>query len=98
MITSLFARLSEILSAIPALRVGVVGDLTLDGYWFADMTRSVISRETPLFPRPVVREQYSCGGAANVAWNLSALRPAETRAFTVFGRDWRGELLLHALQ
>lgn len=92
-----FSRLSEILSAISMLHVGVVGDLTLDGYWFADMTRSVISRETPLFPRPVVREQYSCGGAANVAWNLSALRPAETRAFTVFGRDWRGELLLHVL-
>ena len=48
------------------LRVGVVGDFTLDGYWFADMTRSALSRETPLFPRPVVREHYSCGGAANV--------------------------------
>ncbi|MBE0699643.1 MAG: sugar kinase [Anaerolineaceae bacterium] len=62
------------------------------------MTRSVLSRETPLFPRPVVREQYSCGGAANVAWNLAALGPAQTRAFTVFGRDWRGELLLQALR
>ncbi len=46
----------------------------------------------------MVREQYSCGGAANVAWNLAALRPAITRAFTVFGQDWRGELLLQALR
>jgi rfaE bifunctional protein kinase chain/domain len=91
-------RLKEILTAVRELRVGVVGDFTLDGYWFADMTRSVISRETPLFPRPVVRERYSCGGAANVAWNLAALRPAEVRAFTVLGRDWRGDLLVQALR
>jgi rfaE bifunctional protein kinase chain/domain len=91
-------RLDEILDGLKDLRVGIVGDLTLDGYWFADMTRSVLSRETPLFPRPVVKEQYSCGGAANVAWNLAALHPAQVRAFTVFGRDWRGELLLQALR
>jgi rfaE bifunctional protein kinase chain/domain len=91
-------RLKEILSAARKLRVAVVGDFTLDGYWFADMPRSVISRETPLFPRPVVRERYSCGGAANVAWNLAALKPAEVRAFTVFGHDWRGELMLKALR
>lgn len=91
------SRLNRLLAELRTLRVGIIGDLTLDGYWFADMTRSVISRETPLFPRPVVREQYSCGGAANVAWNLAALGPAQTRAFTVFGQDWRGELLLGTL-
>ena len=69
-------RLEEILARIRSLRTGVVGDFTLDGYWFADMTRSILSREAPLFPRPVVGEQYSCGGAANVAWNLAALGPA----------------------
>ncbi len=93
-----FPRLEEILAHMRSLRAGVVGDFTLDGYWFADMTRSTLSRETPLFPRPVVREQYSCGGAANVAWNLAALGPAEVRAFTVLGSDWRGELLLRALR
>lgn len=92
------SRLDALLEQIRGARVGIIGDLTLDGYWFADMTRSQLSRETPLFPRPVVKEQYSCGGAANVAWNLAALRPAQTRAFTVFGRDWRGELLLQALR
>jgi rfaE bifunctional protein kinase chain/domain len=91
-------RLHEILNRIRGLRVGIVGDLTLDGYWFADMTRSQLSREAPLFPRPVTREQYSCGGAANAAWNAAALRPAQASAFTVFGRDWRAGLLLDALQ
>lgn len=91
-------RLNEVLTAARNLRVGIVGDLTLDGYWFADMTRSQLSREAPLYPRPVVREQYSCGGAANVAWNIAALRPAQAAAFTVFGSDWRGSLLLNALR
>jgi rfaE bifunctional protein kinase chain/domain len=91
-------RLKEILSAFQALRIGVIGDFTLDGYWHADMTRSVLSRETPLFPRPVVGERYSCGGAANVAWNLAALGLSEVRAFTVLGDDWRGDLLQRVLQ
>jgi len=91
------ARLVEILAAARSLRIGILGDLTLDGYWFSDMTRSQLSREAPLFPRPVVREQYSCGGAANVAWNVAALRPAHTVAFTVFGNDWRGQLLTNTL-
>lgn len=93
-----FPRLEKILSSIRGLRVGIIGDFTLDGYWFVDMTRSVLSRETPLYPRPVVRERYSCGGAANVAWNLAALQPAEVRAFTVLGDDWRGEILLRLLR
>ncbi len=91
-------RLEQILARVRSLRAGVVGDFTLDGYWFADMTRAALSREAPLFPRPVVREQYSCGGAANVAWNLAALGPAEVRSFTVLGSDWRGDLLLRALR
>src|SRR5512135_1570194 len=91
-------RLRAILDDAREMRVAVLGDFTLDGYWYADMTRSVISRETPLFPRPVVRERYSCGGAANVAWNLAALGVAEVRAFTVLGQDWRGNLLLQALR
>ncbi len=91
-------RLRDILHDAREMRVGVLGDFTLDGYWYADMTRSVISRETPLFPRPVVGERYSCGGAANVAWNLAGLGLAEVRAFTVLGKDWRGELLMEALR
>ncbi len=90
-------RLQQILNEARGLKVGVIGDFTLDGYWFADMARSAISRETPLYPRPVVRERYSCGGAANVAWNLAALGLAEVRAFTVAGQDWRGDLLLKVL-
>ena len=91
-------RLIEILHACSSLRVGVVGDFNLDAYWHADMTRSTLSRETPLFPRPVFSEKYSGGGAANVAWNLAALGVREVQAFTVLGRDWRGDLLARFLE
>ncbi len=93
-----YERLLEILERIRGLHIGVVGDFTLDGYWYADMERSQLSRETPLYPRPIVRETYSLGGAANVAWNLADLGVGEVRAFSVFGEDWRGQILRGLLE
>jgi rfaE bifunctional protein kinase chain/domain len=87
------ARLEQILNAIRNITIGVVGDFTLDGYWYADMEQSQLSRETATFPRPVVRETYSLGGAANAAWNLSALGVGKVQAFSVVGNDWRGSIL-----
>ena len=75
-------------------RIGVIGDFCLDVYWHADMTKSELSRETPHFPLPVVRERMSPGGAGNVAMNLLALAPKAVHVIGVFGEDWRG----HALQ
>jgi rfaE bifunctional protein kinase chain/domain len=86
-------RLEQILNKIKELRIGVLGDFILDGYWYADMERSQLSRETATFPRPITREMYSLGGAANVAWNLSALGVAGVCGFSVIGDDWRGNIL-----
>jgi len=80
-----------------ACKIGVVGDLALDGYWTADMTRAFLSRETPRFPRPIVREQYAPGAGGNVAQNLSALELDEVVVFSVLGEDWRGEILQREL-
>ena len=91
------SRLVALLAGLRHLRVGVIGDFTMDGYWHADMARSQLSRETPLYPRPVVRETYSPGGAANVAWNLADLGVGSVLAFAVFGDDWRGELFHRVL-
>ncbi len=77
--------------------LGVVGDFTLDGYWYADMEQSQLSRETATFPRPIERETYSLGGAANVAWNLSALGVGTVKGFSVIGDDWRGNILCDLL-
>ncbi len=91
------ARLGELLARFPGLRVGVIGDLALDAYWYADMTRAVLSRETPHFPRPIVREAYSAGAGANVAHNLARLGAGEVAAFSVVGQDWRADLLAAVL-
>lgn len=74
-------------------RIAVIGDFCLDVYWHADMTKSELSRETPHFPLPVVRERLSPGGAGNVVMNLLALEPKSVDAIGVFGEDWRGEAL-----
>jgi len=90
-------RLKEILDRVDDRKIGVIGDLALDGYWYADMTRSFLSRETPHFSRPVVRETYSPGAGANVACNLSALGVSQVTVFSVLGTDWRGEVLSREL-
>lgn len=85
--------LDEILGQLPEVRVGVLGDVCLDLYWFADMKRSALSRETPHYNLPVVTERWMPGGAGNVVQNLSALGIAHVETLSVVGNDWRGDLL-----
>ena len=90
-------RLEEIIGALRDLSIGVIGDLGLDAYWYADMTRSFLSRETPRYPRPVVRESYTPGAGANVAANLKALGVGRVSVLSVLGDDWRGRILIELL-
>lgn len=92
------SKLKGILDRIGKVRVAVIGDGALDVYWEADMTRSELSRETPHFPLPVVKERFSGGGCANVSANISALKPAFVTIITVIGNDWRGNLFRKALE
>lgn len=85
------------ISALDKVKIAVIGDFCLDVYWYADMTKSEISRETPHFPLPVVREKMSPGGAGNVANNISALGVEKVYAVGVCGDDWRGECLKKTL-
>ncbi len=87
------ARLEEILHACASVKIAVLGDFALDAYWYTDMDKAQLSREAPLFNRPVVKENYSLGGAANVTWNLSDLGIKDIRAISVLGEDWRAGLL-----
>lgn len=92
-------RIDQVLERIGNARVAVIGDFCLDIYWLADMKRSVLSRETPHHPLPIVEERMSLGGAGNVAANAAALRPRSVQAIGVVGQDWRGGILsglLHA--
>lgn len=85
--------LEDMLARIEKVRLAVLGDLCLDVYWHADMTRSELSRETPHFPLPVTREIFSLGGAANVCANAAAMGVASVTALGVVGDDWRGMVL-----
>ena len=89
--------LDALAARIGTKTLGLVGDLCVDIYWEADMTRSELSRETPHFPLPVVRERVYPGAGGNVAMNLAALGPRAVRVVSVCGDDWRGALLRRAL-
>lgn len=91
-------QLENIINKIGNIHVALIGDLCLDVYWFADMTKSELSRETPHFPLPVVDERMSPGAGANVAANIAALRPANIKVLGAVGEDWRSDVLLKAMQ
>lgn len=92
------SRLQTLLDAFPSKRIGIIGDFCVDVYWHADMTRSLLSRETPHFPRPIVAEKFSGGAAGNVAWNLREIGIGTVLPITIFGDDWRGRELSRVLE
>lgn len=91
-------RLDEILASISSVNIGFIGDICIDVYWFADMRRSELSRETPHYPLPVVREYYQPGAGGNVLNNLAALCPRSINAVGVIGDDWRAVLIERELK
>ncbi|MBQ3080257.1 MAG: sugar kinase [Clostridia bacterium] len=86
------------INTIDNISVGVLGDLALDIYWYADMKKSELSRETPHFPLPVVRERMSPGAGGNVAVNAARLTPGKLFVSGVIGDDWRGDILKKQLR
>lgn len=91
-------KLEDILSKIKEVNIALIGDICLDVYWKADMTKSELSRETPHFPLPIVKEWMSPGGGGNAATNMAALLPKSIKVLGVIGRDWRGDALVRKLQ
>lgn len=91
-------RLRRLLGKMDGVRICMVGDLCLDLYLYADMRLSRLSRETPHYPLPVVREQASPGGGGNVLQNLRVLSAGEILPVSVIGDDWRGDLLIRELE
>lgn len=89
-----FKRLSSIVSGFRGRRIAVFGDLMLDRY-----VKGSVKRISPEAPVPVVRvtsESSVCGGAANVAVNLSSLGAAPV-LISVTGRDQAAEELASLL-
>ena len=71
-------------------KIGVVGDIMLDTYWWGNVDR--VSPEAPVPVVALQRKEIRVGGAANVALNLRALG-APTTLFAIIGQDAEGKEL-----
>lgn len=74
----------KLFDGFASTKIGVVGDIMLDTYWWGGVDR--ISPEAPVPIVSLQRKETRVGGAANVALNLRALG-APTTLFAVLGKD-----------
>ena len=77
------------------LKVGVVGDVMLDTYWWGRVDR--ISPEAPVPVVAVSKKEQRIGGAGNVALNIASLG-ASVSMISVLGKDDDGAQLTKLLQ
>src|SRR5438034_388597 len=89
--------LEEILSQLPDLTIGVLGDLFLDRYLEIDAALTEPSLETGLDAYQVVRVRPSPGAAGTVINNVAALGVKQVVALSVLGDDGEGYELRQAL-
>ncbi len=80
----------ELFKSFSSIRIGVIGDMMLDTYWWGNVER--ISPEAPVPVVTVDRKEYRIGGAGNVALNLASLGTPVT-VFSVIGDDDDGQIL-----
>src|SRR5690348_5842982 len=80
---TLFSRFSDI-------KIGVIGDVMLDTYWWGHVER--ISPEAPVPVVVLERKEYRVGGASNVALNLASLG-SDVSMLSVSGSDDNGAIL-----
>ena len=88
------AEFDKLFESFSYLKIGVVGDVMLDTYWWGKVDR--ISPEAPVPVVAVSNKEQRIGGAGNVAINLAALG-ATVSIITVTGNDDEGEQLLTLL-
>jgi rfaE bifunctional protein kinase chain/domain len=80
----------ELFKSFSSVKIGVIGDVMLDTYWWG-----IVERISPEAPVPVVtvdRKEYRIGGAGNVALNLASLG-TPVSVFSVIGDDDDGHIL-----
>jgi D-glycero-beta-D-manno-heptose-7-phosphate kinase len=73
-----------------SIKVGVIGDVMLDTYWWGHVDR--ISPEAPVPIVALDKKEHRIGGAGNVALNLVSLG-AKASILSVIGNDDDGSLL-----
>lgn len=88
-------RVQDVLAAVRAKRVMVIGDVMLDRYLWGGVSR--ISPEAPVPVVEITEETTRLGGAANVANNIVSLGAA-CHIFGVVGDDHDGADLIRRLE
>src|SRR5215813_13534528 len=91
------SAVEQVLSRLPALAVGVLGDLFLDRYLDLDATLTEPSLETGLDAYQVVGVRPYPGAAGTVVNNLVALGVGRVCPVGVIGDDGEGYELRRAL-
>jgi rfaE bifunctional protein kinase chain/domain len=84
----------QLFNSFSQLKVGVVGDVMLDTYWWGKVDR--ISPEAPVPVVAVTKREQRIGGAGNVALNVKSLE-AQIQLITVLGNDDDGNQLIRLL-
>jgi rfaE bifunctional protein kinase chain/domain len=84
----------KLFDGFAAIKIGVVGDVMLDTYWWGKVDR--ISPEAPVPVVSVTKREQRIGGAGNVALNLQSLGAAVS-IISVLGNDGDGSQLTELL-
>jgi rfaE bifunctional protein kinase chain/domain len=77
-------NLDKLFGQIGQIKVGIIGDVMLDTYWWGHVER--ISPEAPVPVVSLDRREYRMGGAGNVALNAASLG-AKVSVLSVTGDD-----------
>lgn len=77
------------------IKVGVIGDVMLDTYWWGKVER--ISPEAPVPVVSVTKREQRIGGAGNVALNVQALG-CKVNVLSVTGDDAEASLLISLME
>jgi len=88
------ADYKKLFKSFPTVKIGVIGDMMLDTYWWGNVER--ISPEAPVPVVTVNKKEFRIGGAGNVALNLASLG-TPVSVFSVIGNDEDGEKLTQLL-
>jgi len=82
--------LDKLFADFSSIKIGVIGDVMLDTYWWGHVDR--ISPEAPVPIVALDKKDHRIGGAGNVALNLASLGVTAT-VLSVIGNDDDGEIL-----
>lgn len=84
----------KLFHSFESLKIGVIGDVMLDTYWWGKVDR--ISPEAPVPVVAVTKKEQRIGGAGNVALNIAALG-ATVSVISMVGNDEEGKQLISLL-